>query len=107
MIDEKKLVEILSKNSIFEKITNAEGKNIFEIIDDMPKTDWIPCEVEMPKENFCSVWVSFTSPYTSYVRKAYWENGQFVWDNRKPIKDKPVAWMKYYSPQPYKREGAE
>ena len=44
MIDEKKLIEILSKNSVFEKITNAEGKNIFEIINDMPKTDWIPCE---------------------------------------------------------------
>lgn len=73
MIDEKKLIEILSKNSIFEKITNAEGKNIFEIIDDMPKTDcsecsrrkfyqqgyqdglnadkWIPCEERLPRRN--------------------------------------------------------
>lgn len=46
MIDEKKLIEILLKNSIFEKITNAEGKNIFKIIDDMPKTDWIPLAKE-------------------------------------------------------------
>ena len=52
MIDEKKLIEILSKNSIFEKITNAEGKNIFEIIDEQPKTDdWIPCEERLPSEH--------------------------------------------------------
>lgn len=49
MIDEKKLIEILSKNSIFEKITNAEGKNIFEIIEQQPKTDWIPCEERLPE----------------------------------------------------------
>lgn len=44
MIDEKKLIEILSKNSIFEKITNAEDKNIFDIINDLPKVDkWNLC----------------------------------------------------------------
>ena len=51
MIDEKKLIEIISKNSIFERITNAEGKNIFEIINDMPKTDWIPVEEALPEEH--------------------------------------------------------
>ena len=43
MIDEKMLIEILSKNSIFEKITNAEGKNVFEIIDDLPKIEEKNC----------------------------------------------------------------
>ena len=37
MIDEEKLIKILSRNSIFEKITMADGRNIYEIIDDMPK----------------------------------------------------------------------
>lgn len=76
MIDEKKLIEVLSKNSIFEKITNAEGKNVIEIIKEQPQAnyplsdcigdckncwktklvnepkvgEWIPCEVDMPKE---------------------------------------------------------
>lgn len=51
MIDEKKLIEILSKNSIFEKITNAEGKNIFEIIKDQPQAGgWIPVTYHTPKD---------------------------------------------------------
>ena len=51
MIDEKKLIEILSKNSIFEKITNAEGKNVFEIIEEQPKVnEWISCSERMPSE---------------------------------------------------------
>ena len=37
MIDEKKLIKELSKNSVFEKITNAEGKNVFEIIEAQPQ----------------------------------------------------------------------
>ena len=37
MIDEKKLIKELSKNSVFEKITNAEGKNVFEIIKTQPQ----------------------------------------------------------------------
>ena len=37
MIDEKKLIKELSKNSVFEKITNAEGKNVFEIIEEQPQ----------------------------------------------------------------------
>ena len=28
---------VISKNSIFSKITNSSGKNIYEIIDDLPK----------------------------------------------------------------------
>ena len=37
MIDEKKLIKELSKNSVFEKITNAEGKNVFQIIEAQPQ----------------------------------------------------------------------
>lgn len=37
MIDEKKLIKELSKNSVFEKITNAEGKNVFKIIEAQPQ----------------------------------------------------------------------
>ena len=55
MIDEKKMIEELSKNSIFEKITNAEGKNIFEIIEDQPQVGgWIPVSERLPEEG-CGV----------------------------------------------------
>ena len=55
MIDERKLIKELSKNSIFEKITNAEGKNIFEIIEDQPQVGgWIPVSERLPEEG-CGV----------------------------------------------------
>lgn len=49
MIDEKKLIEVLARNSIFEKITNYEGKTVFDIIREQPKiNEWtndfiMPC----------------------------------------------------------------
>ena len=50
MIDEKKLIEELSKNSIFEKTTVGD-KSVFEIIEEHPKVgEWIPCD-QLPKES--------------------------------------------------------
>ena len=49
MIDEKKVIKELSKNSVFEKITNAEGKNVFEIIETQPQVGgWIPVTYHIP-----------------------------------------------------------
>ena len=65
MIDEKKLIEILSKNSIFEKITNAEGKNIFEIIKEQPQVGgWIPVSERLP-ENECGVLVTVNGKHNN------------------------------------------
>ena len=51
MIDEKKLIKELSKNSVFEKITNAEGKNVFEIIEAQPQVGgWIPVTYHTPED---------------------------------------------------------
>ena len=36
LIDADLLIEKLKRASIFEKITNAEDKNVFEIIEDIP-----------------------------------------------------------------------
>lgn len=53
MIDEKKLIKELSKNSIFEKITNAEGKNVFEIIEEQPQVGgWIPVSERLPEDGY-------------------------------------------------------
>ena len=53
MIDEKKLIKELSKNSVFEKITNAEGKNDFEIIETQPQVGgWIPATERLPDNGY-------------------------------------------------------
>ncbi len=43
MIDEKELIKILSRNSIFEGITMADDRNVYEIIDSLPKIDCSDC----------------------------------------------------------------
>ena len=53
MIDEKKLIKELSKNSVFEKITNAEGKNVFEIIKTQPQVSgWTPVTERLPENGY-------------------------------------------------------
>ena len=55
MIDEKKLIKELSKNSVFEKITNAEGKNIFEIIEAQPKVGDVEINKDFETILLCAV----------------------------------------------------
>ena len=55
MIDEKKLIKELSKNSVFEKITNAEGKNVFEIIEAQPQVGGVEINKDFETILLCSV----------------------------------------------------
>ena len=55
MIDEKKLIEELSKNSVFEKITNAEGKNVFEIIEAQPQVGGVEIDKNFETILLCAV----------------------------------------------------
>ena len=65
MIDEKKLIKELSKNSVFEKITNAEGKNVFEIIKTQPQVSgWTPVTERLP-ENGCGVLVTVNGKHNN------------------------------------------
>ena len=51
MIDEKKLISELNKNSIFAKVTNAADETVYNIIQRMPKVgEWIPCSERLPEE---------------------------------------------------------
>ena len=53
MIDEKKLIEVLSRNSIFEKVTVGE-ETVYDIINRLPKVgEWIPCSERLPNCNGC------------------------------------------------------
>ena len=55
MIDEKKLIKELSKNSVFEKITNAEGKNVFEIIEAQPQVSGVEINKDFESILLCAV----------------------------------------------------
>lgn len=55
MIDEKLLIKELSKNSVFEKITNAEGKNVFEIIEEQPQVSGIEINKDFETILLCAV----------------------------------------------------
>ena len=55
MIDEKKLIKELSKNSVFEKITNAEGKNVFEIIEAQPQVGGVEIDKDFETILLCAV----------------------------------------------------
>ena len=112
MIDEKMLIEILSRNSIFEKITNAEGKNIYEIIDSLPKVgDWIPCSERLPKrKNRTKISETVIATYLSMFDKrplcdafVYYDYDENIWlwdDNDEPVAVDIVAWQPL--PEPYK-----
>lgn len=129
MIDEKTLIEKLKKNSIFKKITNVEGKNIYQIIEEQPKVHgWIPVEKELPKNNQ-EIIVTFVNhkpplyyqemkdvPISSfavyYNRKWYWWNSIIcdllaeygICDSETIDKDiEIIAWMPL--PKPYGGNG--
>lgn len=55
MIDEKLLIKELSKNSVFEKITNAEGKNVFEIIEEQPQVGGVEINKDFETILLCAV----------------------------------------------------
>ena len=70
------------------------------------KKDWIPVDKRLPDKPQ-HVWVSFTNEYASYVKHVVWEYAgtahgmTFMWLNGRAIKNKPLAWKPYYTPEPY------
>ena len=63
---------------------------------------WIPCSAKLPKDGHTfKVWLSFTTPFTSFSKAAWWVESHFEWDNGKAVKEKPIAWMQYNVPAPY------
>ena len=126
MIDEKKLLDdLMYCKGLGRKSLEA----VIEIIKEQPQVvckdctrrewyqkgyrdgvnadKWIPCSERLPNRAFVTVWLCFTNEYTSYIKKAVWHGENFYWKNGKKVKDKPIAWMEYIVPQPYKKEGAE
>lgn len=140
MIDEKKLIPYIKgwysemewvEESAREQVNEAlqeMKESILRIIDEQPKTDWIPCEVEMPKEHdsiFAKLkgtdkWKSSMFEKVSDVVNVTIEDqngkgvtvhacttdGKWSCDLLRVNKSYRVtAWQPL--PQPYKKEGAE
>ncbi len=109
MIDEKKF-NILRGIVMASYLPNEEKREMLGFLTELseqPQADkWIPCEVEMPKEEM-EVWVTHEN---GKVLRHYWFNGEFVQnyplDEPRPY-PKAIAWMPCIKPQPYKKEGAE
>ena len=132
MINEKKLIEELTS-----LLTNSEMmgylsafdvvQDCIEIVEKQPKTDWIPCEVEMPKEHE-SMFAKFkgtnrwsggmfekTSDEVNVTielddgsiitRTTHTIDGKWSVEINSWVKQKVIAWQPL--PAPYKKEGAE
>ena len=110
MIDEKKLIEALIP------ILNQKGDmyltgQIIACIDLQPKTDWIPCEVELPKEsNYYMACIynadvdDFDFRKTWFAHKDDYDMENSEWRELYEF-ETVTAWQPL--PQPYKKEGAE
>ena len=118
MINEKQLIEdfkntfsdsVLNQTFGFGKYTLLEA--IEEMIERQPKTDWIPCEVEMPKDETLMYWT--THEDGSIIMHGYLKRNGFIYNwevddlEKRKRQGKVVAWMPIFKPQPYKKEGAE
>lgn len=110
MIDEKKLIEDLKEYKIDNISIN--GKNIIDIINEQPKTDWIPCEERLPeldegtesfKQSKCCL-VALEWWDGEITEEVGWYNQSGVW-NQDSKNCKVIAWQPL--PAPYKKEGAE
>ena len=97
MIDEKKLLEKLEEL----KFANEQSK-----------TDWIPCEVELPKTNgvYQVIREIKEGEVTYHIPTASYFDGQNTWHNDicvnfgRQNEQNVIAWQPI---QPYKKEGAE
>lgn len=72
LVDADALIEKLKRASIFEKITNAEDKNVFEIIDEQPTAydiEKVVAELEEVKANAFDDEVVIMNDAIEIVRK--------------------------------------
>lgn len=121
MINEKKLIDRLWKrhrevqnndddySNKEAEIICAEICNIVSIIDEQPKTDWIPCEERLPSEENEEYLICTNE---AHVRILFWTKrgwNTFIGSEGKYYTDAEIknviAWQPL--PQPYEEEGAE
>lgn len=114
MIDEKKLIE-----RIYDEYHGGISEvqlapyQVINMIDEQPKTDWIPCEERLPSESgkYLVTEIVRTALRKYYTVGSSYFNGE-TWHSDfkgkfggKDIGRTVIAWQPL--PQPYKKEGAE
>ena len=127
MLDEKKLLADLTNFLFTTEMNSVASKTIeqcIECVDNQPQADkcsrrewyqkgyqdglnadkWIPCEVEMPKEEYGTYWIAVEQEEGFYYCSAVYtsEHGFRTMDIE--AQGKIVAWRPI---EPYKKEGAE
>ena len=112
MIDEKLLIEELSRNSIFEKVTVGE-ETVYDVINRLPKVgEWIPCSERMPQfdEAYFEEYGN-NKEYIVMIERAkqpttLYFSSDGVWYCDNEISYKVVAWMELPDPYIEKPEAA-
>ena len=109
VIDEKKLIEILedwkfkNEEKGYDTAKDLVQEMIY-IVNEQPKTDWIPCEERLPSEQnqYLVSLEGYCKPMIAYFST---ENKKWYWYNSTSEMRYVIAWQPL--PQPYKKEGAE
>ena len=117
MIDEKKLIEELQRfansNEMIEYTTAYDVvQDCIAMVENQPKTDWIPCEVKLPKTNgvYQVIREIKEGEVTYHIPTASYFDGQNTWHNDicvnfgRQNEQNVIAWQPI---QPYKKEGVE
>lgn len=92
------LHEKILRSDFAKEVTEAEINALIEAKND----DWILCSDNLPEAGAAMrVWLSYTNPVTSFVKRAWWSDDHFEWENGQEPKELPVAWKPYVSPAPY------
>lgn len=109
-LEECNLDKSLFEKDVFEKINAIPTACDVDIdtIDagELLGNGWIPYATDCKMPNEASrVWLSFTTPITSFVKSAWWVNDHFEWNNGRTVKDVPLAWKPDNDPEPYQPKG--
>lgn len=102
----KKIKTELPYMEIAQAKFKSEVEELKRAMENQPKTDWIPCKADMPKEEYGTYWIAVEQepdePY--YYCSAVWtsEHGFRTMDI--DAQGNIIAWQPI---QPYKKEGAD
>ena len=89
-----------TKKDIIDKTLMAYRKILVQMVNDIPTlNEWIPCDVRLPQE-YSELFITTDFKRSYHV---FYANGRFRFGsyNGEPIADSVVAWMPFFTPEPY------
>lgn len=114
MIDENILLNRIGYSSYWARVNGGviyeyiDIKKLKEIINEQVKRyGWISVNKRLPNEN-CRCYITAKSEKCNqrFTRGAIWSNGEWFWENGKPLAKRyeVIAWQKKWYPEPYEGE---